>query len=236
MINLVEGASRQKTPNELALSVLLAGLTLIFVIVVDTLEPMAHGRIGIATLIALLVCLIPTTIGALLSAIGIAGMDRVIRFNVIAKSGKAVEAAGDVNTLILDKTGTITIGNRLASEFVPVGKHTEEELIKVAVIASLFDETPEGRSVIDLAKERGIHLAREEYTQAENVEFSADTRMSGLNLADGSIYRKGAVDSISRYVEEHAKKSQTISLRKRSELPKKAAHHWLSFWGTMYTD
>lgn len=220
MINLVEGASRQKTPNELALSVLLAGLTLIFVIVVDTLEPMANGRIGIATLIALLVCLIPTTIGALLSAIGIAGMDRVIRFNVIAKSGKAVEAAGDVNTLILDKTGTITIGNRLASEFVPVGKHTEEELIKVAVIASLFDETPEGRSVIDLAKERGIHFAREEYTQAENVEFSADTRMSGLNLADGSIYRKGAVDSISRYVEEHAKKVPNDLIEKTERIAK----------------
>ncbi|PWI57548.1 potassium-transporting ATPase subunit KdpB [Sulfoacidibacillus thermotolerans] len=206
MIRLVEGASRQKTPNELALSVLLAGLTLIFGIVVDTLEPMAtyvHGSIGIATLIALLVCLIPTTIGALLSAIGIAGMDRVIRFNVIAKSGKAVEAAGDINTLILDKTGTITIGNRLASEFIPVGGHTEKELIESAVISSLFDETPEGRSVVDLARERGVSFAREAYTDAENIEFSADTRMSGLNLADGTIYRKGAVDAIRRYVEEH---------------------------------
>ncbi len=209
MINLVEGASRQKTPNELALSVLLAGLTLIFVIVINTLEPMAqyvHGRIGVATLIALLVCLIPTTIGALLSAIGIAGMDRVIRFNVIAKSGKAVEAAGDVNTLILDKTGTITIGNRLASEFVPVGNHSERELIEVAVISSLFDETPEGRSVIDLAKERGVQFARESYTDAENVEFSADTRMSGLDLSDGSLYRKGAVDAIRHYVEERGKR------------------------------
>ncbi|MHB1629702.1 MAG: potassium-transporting ATPase subunit KdpB, partial [Bacilli bacterium] len=199
MINLVEGASRQKTPNELALSVLLAGLTLIFVIVVDTLEPMAsyvHGSIGVATLIALLVCLIPTTIGALLSAIGIAGMDRVIRFNVIAKSGKAVEAAGDVNTLILDKTGTITIGNRLASEFIPVGGHSEQELVEAAVISSLFDETPEGRSVVDLGREKGVLRARESYSDAENVEFSADTRMSGLNLADGSLYRKGAVDAI----------------------------------------
>ena len=206
MISLVEGASRQKTPNELALSVLLAGLTLIFVIVVDTLEPMAlyvHGSIGVATLIALLVCLIPTTIGALLSAIGIAGMDRVIRFNVIAKSGKAVEAAGDVNTLILDKTGTITIGNRLASEFVPVGEYSERDLIEAAVISSLFDETPEGRSVIDLGKEKGVSLAHESYSDAENIEFSADTRMSGLNLTDGSVYRKGAVDAIRRHVLEH---------------------------------
>ncbi len=205
MIGLVEGASRQKTPNELALSVLLAGLTLIFLIVVDTLEPMAiyvHGKIDVATLIALLVCLIPTTIGALLSAIGIAGMDRVIRFNVIAKSGKAVEAAGDVNTLILDKTGTITIGNRLASEFVAVGRHTEKELIELAVLSSLFDETPEGRSVVDLGKEKGVSFVREKYHDAENVEFSADTRMSGLTLVDGTMVRKGAVDAISRHVIE----------------------------------
>lgn len=205
MIGLVEGASRQKTPNELALSVLLAGLTLIFIIVVDTLEPIAHyvhGNIDIATLIALLVCLIPTTIGALLSAIGIAGMDRVIRFNVIAKSGKAVEAAGDVNTLILDKTGTITIGNRLASEFAPVGGHDSQDLISVAVLSSLFDETPEGRSIIDLGREQGVSFVREEYAQAENVEFSADTRMSGLNLPDGEQVRKGAVDAIKRFVEE----------------------------------
>lgn len=205
MISLVEGASRQKTPNELALSVLLAGLTIIFLIVVVTLEPMAHyvhGSIDIATLIALLVCLIPTTIGALLSAIGIAGMDRVIRFNIIAKSGKAVEAAGDVNTLILDKTGTITIGNRLASEFSPVGSRNERELMEVAVLSSLFDETPEGRSVIDLARDKGIQLARENYSDAENVEFSADTRMSGLTLADGTVARKGAVDAIKRYILE----------------------------------
>ncbi|MCL6453876.1 MAG: potassium-transporting ATPase subunit KdpB [Alicyclobacillus sp.] len=203
MIGLVEGASRQKTPNELALSVLLAGLTLIFLIVIVTLEPMARyvGKpIDVATLIALLVCLIPTTIGALLSAIGIAGMDRVIRFNVIAKSGKAVEAAGDVNTLILDKTGTITIGNRLASEFVPVGGHGAQEVTEIAAISSLFDETPEGRSVIDLAKQKGIAFAREDYLQAENVEFSADTRMSGLNLPNGTIIRKGAVDAIQQFV------------------------------------
>ncbi|KPV40786.1 potassium-transporting ATPase subunit KdpB [Alicyclobacillus ferrooxydans] len=205
MISLVEGASRQKTPNELALSVLLAGLTLIFLIVVVTLEPLAHyvhHTIDIATLIALLVCLIPTTIGALLSAIGIAGMDRVIRFNVIAKSGKAVEAAGDVNTLILDKTGTITIGNRLASEFLPAGDHTEKDLIESAVISSLFDETPEGRSVVDLGKEKGVSFARERYTDAQNVEFSADTRMSGLDLGDGTVVRKGAVDAIKKHVSE----------------------------------
>ncbi len=206
MIGLVEGASRQKTPNELALSVLLAGLTMIFLIVVVTLEPLAHyvhGSIDVATLIALLVCLIPTTIGALLSAIGIAGMDRVIRFNVIAKSGKAVEAAGDVNTLILDKTGTITIGNRLASEFVPVGIHQQEELVEVAVMASLFDETPEGRSIVTLGKEFGVTKARESYHDAENIEFSADTRMSGMDLADGMAYRKGAVDAIKKYVNNH---------------------------------
>lgn len=205
MIGLVEGASRQKTPNELALSVLLAGLTLIFLIVVVTLEPMAHyvnGSIDIATLIALLVCLIPTTIGALLSAIGIAGMDRVIRFNIIAKSGKAVEAAGDVNTLILDKTGTITIGNRLATEFSSVSGHTEQQLVEVAVLSSLFDETPEGRSVVQLGKEKGVTLAREQVHAAENVEFSAETRMSGLDLADGTVVRKGAVDAIKRYVLE----------------------------------
>jgi K+-transporting ATPase ATPase B chain len=205
MISLVEGASRQKTPNELALSVLLAGLTLIFLIVVDTLEPIAHyvhGSIDTATLIALLVCLIPTTIGALLSAIGIAGMDRVIRFNVVAKSGKAVEAAGDISTIILDKTGTITIGNRLASEFVPVGGADQDELTRVAVISSLFDETPEGRSVLDLARTAGLTVDREAYTAAENVEFTAESRMSGLNLPDGRLVRKGAVDAVKRFVAE----------------------------------
>ena len=209
MIGLVEGASRQKTPNELALSVLLAGLTLIFLIVVDTLNPIAHyvgKNIDTATLIALLVCLIPTTIGALLSAIGIAGMDRVIRFNVIAKSGKAVEAAGDINTLILDKTGTITIGNRLASEFLPVGSHTEEELVEKAVLSSLFDETPEGRSVVGLGKEKGISFVREEFGRAKTVEFSADTRMSGLDLVDGTVIRKGAVDAIRQYIQQQGGK------------------------------
>ena len=205
MIRLVEGASRQKTPNELALSVLLAGLTLIFLIVVVTLQPMAlyfQHALDTSTLIALLVCLIPTTIGALLSAIGIAGMDRVIRFNIIAKSGKAVEAAGDVNTLILDKTGTITIGNRLASEFIPVGGYQEQALVEVAALSSLFDETPEGRSVIELAKTKQIQLQRESFHAAENVEFTAETRMSGLNLETGEVVRKGAVDAIKRYVLE----------------------------------
>ena len=204
MIALVEGASRQKTPNEIALSVLLAGLTLIFLIVVVTLEPFAHyvgGAIDVATLIALLVCLIPTTIGALLSAIGIAGMDRVIRFNIVAKSGKAVEAAGDVNTLILDKTGTITIGNRLASEFIPVGNHAERELIEMAVISSLFDDTPEGRSVLELGAAKGVKTDAALYRAAENVEFTAETRMSGLDLPDGTLHRKGAVDAIRRHVE-----------------------------------
>ncbi|MCO7125309.1 potassium-transporting ATPase subunit KdpB [Sporolactobacillus shoreicorticis] len=204
MIGLVEGASRQKTPNEIALTVLLAGLTLIFLIVVLTLSPFANyvkGSIDTVSLIALLVCLIPTTIGALLSAIGIAGMDRIIRFNVVAKSGKAVEAAGDVNTLILDKTGTITIGNRLASQFIPVGSHSLSELVNVAVLSSLFDETPEGRSVIDLAhKEYEFGLQLEDYNDAENVEFSADTRMSGLNLQDGTVVRKGAVDAIKQFI------------------------------------
>ncbi|MCL6488495.1 MAG: potassium-transporting ATPase subunit KdpB [Alicyclobacillus mali] len=205
MIALVEGASRQKTPNEIALSVLLAGLTLIFLIVIDCLPPIAKGlgaHIDVATLVALLVCLIPTTIGALLSAIGIAGMDRVIRFNVIAKSGKAVEAAGDVDTLILDKTGTITIGNRLASAFLPVQGVDERALAEKAALCSLFDETPEGRSVVDLARQMGLTFRREDYADARNVEFSADTRMSGLDLPDGTRLRKGAADAIKRYVAE----------------------------------
>ncbi len=206
MIALVEGASRQKTPNELALSVLLAGLTIIFLVVVATLLPMSyyiHYPIDIATLIALLVCLIPTTIGALLSAIGIAGMDRVIRFNVIAKSGKAVEAAGDINTLILDKTGTITIGNRLASEFMTVGDKRQQDLVQFAVLSSLFDETPEGRSVVELGKTYGIAPLREQFVDAMTIEFSADTRMSGLTLPDGTTIRKGAVDVIKKFALDH---------------------------------
>lgn len=205
MISLVEGAARQKTPNEIALTVLLSVLTLIFLMVTVTLGPIAvysKSPVDVATLIALLVCLIPTTIGALLSAIGIAGMDRVAQFNVIAMSGKAVEAAGDINTLILDKTGTITFGNRMASEFIPIGEHTEEELTQAALAASWFDTTPEGRSIVALAIQKG---AREhpEWEAAKGVEFSAETRMSGTDMPDGQSYRKGAADSVKRYLRQH---------------------------------
>ncbi|MGZ4162360.1 MAG: potassium-transporting ATPase subunit KdpB, partial [Neobacillus sp.] len=176
MIALVEGASRQKTPNEIALSTLLVALTIIFLIVIVTLYPMANYSkvtIQVSTLIALLVCLIPTTIGGLLSAIGIAGMDRVTRFNVIAMSGKAVEACGDVDTMILDKTGTITYGNRLAAEFIPVGRHTLEDLTKQALISSIKDTTPEGKSVIELAKTQGQFINEADYNEAEFIEFTA---------------------------------------------------------------
>lgn len=203
MISLVEGASRQKTPNEIALTTVLVSLTMIFLIVVVALYPMADYtgvRISVSTLIALLVCLIPTTIGGLLSAIGIAGMDRVTRFNVIAMSGKAVEACGDVDTMILDKTGTITFGNRLAAEFIPVGKSTQENIARFALIASLMDETPEGRSVVELAAKHGISINKAEYDKAENVEFTSQTRMSGLNLPNGAQVRKGASDTIQKYV------------------------------------
>ncbi len=203
MISLVEGASRQKTPNEIALTTVLVSLTMIFLIVVVALYPMADYtgvRISVSTLIALLVCLIPTTIGGLLSAIGIAGMDRVTRFNVIAMSGKAVEACGDVDTMILDKTGTITFGNRLAAEFIPVGKSTQENITRFALIASLKDETPEGRSVVELANKQGVSINKSEYDKAENVEFTSQTRMSGLNLPNGAQVRKGASDTIQKYV------------------------------------
>lgn len=203
MISLVEGASRQKTPNETALTTVLVSLTMIFLIVVVALYPMADYtgvRISVSTLIALLVCLIPTTIGGLLSAIGIAGMDRVTRFNVIAMSGKAVEACGDVDTMILDKTGTITFGNRLAAEFIPVGNSTRENIARFALIASLKDETPEGRSVVELAARQGISINKAEYDRAEDVEFTSQTRMSGLNLPNGAQVRKGASDTIQKYV------------------------------------
>lgn len=203
MISLVEGSSRQKTPNEIALSTLLTSLTMIFLMVVIVLYPMAkydHVIIPVSTLIALLVCLIPTTIGGLLSAIGIAGMDRVTRFNVIAMSGKAVEACGDVNTMILDKTGTITYGNRMAADFIPAGSHSKDEIGLVALISSLKDDTPEGRSVIDLADKLNITVNKNEYEKANSVEFTAQTRMSGLDLADGTQIRKGAADSIKNYV------------------------------------
>lgn len=205
MISLVEGAARQKTPNEIALTMVLVSLTMIFLIVVITLFPMAKYAgvsIPVSTLIALLVCLIPTTIGGLLSAIGIAGMDRVTRFNVIAMSGKAVEACGDVNTMILDKTGTITYGNRLAAEFIPVGGHTAEEATRFALISSLKDETPEGRSTVDLANKQGTTVNFDDYKDGEFIEFTAQSRMSGINLKNGVKIRKGATDAIKNFVTE----------------------------------
>jgi potassium-transporting ATPase ATP-binding subunit len=205
MIALVEGAERQKTPNEIALNILLAVLTLVFLLVVVTLQPFAWyagASIPISVLVALLVCLIPTTIGALISAIGIAGMDRLVQHNVLAMSGRAVEAAGDVDTLLLDKTGTITLGNRQATEFCPVPGVSESTLADAAQLASLADETPEGRSIVVLAKQkyaiRGRELASHEATF---VPFTAQTRMSGVDL-DGRRIRKGAVDSVARFVSE----------------------------------
>ncbi|MGB9780178.1 MAG: potassium-transporting ATPase subunit KdpB [Caldanaerobacter sp.] len=205
MIKLVEGAKRQKSPNEIALTTVLVSLTIIFIVVVMTLYPMAklvHVRISAATMIALLVCLIPTTIGGLLSAIGIAGMDRVTRFNVIAMSGKAVEVAGDIDTILLDKTGTITFGNRLAADFIPVGGHSKEEVTYYALISSLKDLTPEGRSIVDLARKMGAKAPDDILEGAEVVEFSAETRMSGLNLKDGTIVRKGSYDKVKEYIEQ----------------------------------
>ncbi|MCK9859632.1 potassium-transporting ATPase subunit KdpB [Paenibacillus sp. ATY16] len=203
MISLVEGAKRQKTPNEIALNTLLISLTLIFLIVVVTLGPIASYvdvELEIPVLIALLVCLIPTTIGGLLSAIGIAGMDRVTQFNVLAMSGKAVEAAGDINTMILDKTGTITFGNRMASEIVPVGKANGDDTAAWSAIASLHDETPEGRSVLDWMKRNSKSYDISLGDGGTFVEFRAETRMSGIDLKDGRQVRKGAVDSIRKWV------------------------------------
>ena len=204
MIALVEGAERQKSPNEVALTVLLSALTLIFLIVIDSLPPMAqylHASLSVATLIALLVCLIPTTIGALLSAIGIAGMDGVIRFNIVAKSGKAVEAAGDVDTLILDKTGTITLGNRMANQFHPLPGVEEHELVRAALLASMHDETPEGKSIVELARRQGQEVAPSEVEGATAVAFSAETRRSGIVLREGREISKGAVDVIRKLAE-----------------------------------
>jgi K+-transporting ATPase ATPase B chain len=204
MIALVEGAERQKTPNEIALNILLAGMTLIFVLAVVTIPSFATyagGYVPIIVLVALFVTLIPTTIGALLSAIGIAGMDRLVRFNVLAMSGRAVEAAGDVDTLLLDKTGTITLGNRQASEFRPIRGVTEKELADAAQLASLADETPEGRSIVVLAKEKyGIRARDMASLNATFVPFTAQTRMSGVDL-EGSSVRKGAVDAVLKHVE-----------------------------------
>src|ERR1700733_8947816 len=213
MIALVEGAERQKTPNEIALNILLAGLTIIFLLAVVTLQPFAiysGSRQTVFVLVSLLVCLIPTTIGGLLSAIGIAGMDRLVQHNVLAMSGRAVEAAGDVNTLLLDKTGTITLGNREATEFIPAPDISPERLADAAQLASLSDETPEGRSIVVLAKEkynlRGRDLAG---IHAEFVPFTAQTRMSGVNLP-GVRIRKGSADAIARFLEDQG-----------SSLPKK---------------
>lgn len=205
MISLVEGASRQKTPNEIALTTLLTVLTLIFLVVIMTLVPIADYlkvKLEVTTLIVLLVCLIPTTIGGLLSAIGIAGMNRVTKFNVLAMSGKAVEAAGDIDTMILDKTGTITFGNRMASDFVPVANVTKEEVTLAALKASIKDETPEGRSIVELSNKLGINW-NDDYTNAEIIKFTAETRMSGINLMNGTVIRKGAVDSIKKYIIEN---------------------------------
>lgn len=207
MISLVEGAFRKKTPNEIALNTLLVSLTIIFLIVIVTLYPIglySGVQLQTSTLIALCVCLIPTTIGGLLSAIGIAGMDRVTRFNVIAMSGKAVEACGDVDTMILDKTGTITFGNRLAADFLPVGGAERSELIRCAALTSVLDETPEGKSTLDLAKQMGDRSVLAE--DAQFIEFTAQTRMSGVDLPDGTKIRKGASDSIEKYVLEQGGK------------------------------
>lgn len=205
MISLVEGAKRQKTPNEIALTILLTGLTIIFLVAVATIEPFAiysGTTISVTVLIALLVCLIPTTIGGLLSSIGIAGMDRLLKRNVLAMSGRAVEAAGDIDALLLDKTGTITLGNRMASEFFPAAGVSPEELADAAQLSSLADETPEGRSIVILAKQ--IYNLRERDIaglQAQFVPFSAHTRMSGIDF-QGRKIRKGAMDAVRRYVAE----------------------------------
>ena len=203
MIALVEGSERQKTPNEIALNILLAGLTIIFLLATVSLQPFsiyANAEQSVVVLVALLVCLIPTTIGGLLSAIGIAGMDRLVRRNVLAMSGRAVEAAGDVNTLLLDKTGTITFGARQAAEFRPAPGVAEQDLADAALLSSLADETPEGRSILELAQQR-YGLAPREIPDADLVAFTAQTRMSGLDYEGHSI-RKGAADSVRRWVEE----------------------------------
>jgi K+-transporting ATPase ATPase B chain len=202
IIGLVEGANRQKTPNEIALHVLLCGMTIIFLVACVTLVPFglySGLRFSVTVIVALLVCLIPTTIGGLLSAIGIAGMDRLIRHNVIPMSGRAVEAAGDVDTMLLDKTGTITLGNRMATEFLPSPGVREEELADAAQLASLADETPEGRSIVVLAKQHGLRGREIGQSDLTFVPFTAQTRMSGCDL-DGRVIRKGAVDAISRHV------------------------------------
>ena len=204
MIALVEGASRKKTPNEIALTILLAGFTLVFVVVCGTLKPMAdysNTQITIAAFISLFVCLIPTTIGGLLSAIGIAGMDRALRANVITKSGKAVETAGDIDTLLLDKTGTITIGNRKATQFYPVSGIEEQAFVQACLLASLSDETPEGKSIVELGRERGIRIRDLSTSGSKMIKFTAETKCSGVDLKDGIRIRKGAFDAIRKMSE-----------------------------------
>lgn len=204
MIALVEGASRKKTPNEIALTILLAGFTLVFVVVCATLKPFAdysNTNITIAALISLFVCLIPTTIGGLLSAIGIAGMDRALRANVITKSGKAVETAGDVDTLLLDKTGTITIGNRKATQFYPVAGIDEHSFVQACLMASLSDETPEGKSIVELGRERGIRIRDLSTSGSRMIKFTAETKCSGVDLKEGTRIRKGAFDAIRKMSE-----------------------------------
>ena len=219
MIRLVEGARRQKTPSEIALTVLLAILTLIFVIVVTAMAPVAaylQASINIADLIALLVALIPTTIGALLSAIGIAGIDRVIRFNVLAMSGKAVEAAGDVQTLLLDKTGTITMGNRQATEFIPLRGVNAKALAEAAHLSSCFDTTPEGRTVVVFAEKLGV-VRDPTLNQARRLDFSAETRMSGTDMPDGRIIRKGAVNAVVSFVAQTFGGAEPSDLREAAD-------------------
>ena len=214
MIALVEGATRQKTPNEIALTILLAGFTLVFVIVCVTLIPMADYTnidhpgtyISIAAIISLFVCLIPTTIGGLLSAIGIAGMDRALRANVITKSGKAVETAGDIDTLLLDKTGTITIGNRKATKFHSASGVDENLFVEACLLSSLSDETPEGKSIIELGRENGHRMRDLNTTGAHMIKFTAETKCSGVDLQDGTQIRKGAFDAIRKIVENAGNK------------------------------
>ncbi|MGO4105611.1 potassium-transporting ATPase subunit KdpB [Leifsonia sp. YAF41] len=215
MIALVEGASRQKTPNEMALNILLASLSIVFVVVTLTLNPIAsysNATVSLPVLIALLVCLIPTTIGALLSAIGIAGMDRLVQRNVLAMSGRAVEAAGDVTTLLLDKTGTITYGNRRAAEFAPLSGVAMTDLVEAAALSSLSDPTPEGKSIVDLAEEQGF--IRPTALSGDIVPFTAQTRMSGIDLADGAEIRKGAGSAVINWMLE----SGTVTSQAKAEL------------------
>ncbi|MGL4847743.1 MAG: potassium-transporting ATPase subunit KdpB [Clostridium sp.] len=212
MIALVEGSSRKKTPNEIALNTLLTALTIIFLIVIITLKPIANFvniDLSIQTLIALLVCLIPTTIGGLLSSIGIAGMDRVTKFNVIAMSGKAVEACGDVDVMILDKTGTITFGNRMATEFIEIAGVSKDELIKYAVVSSIKDDTPEGKSIVLLGEKLGFKFNRDDYEFATDIPFTAQTKSSGLILNNGLVVKKGAYSSIVKYINELGKSEPT---------------------------